>query len=105
MLAQSAVPPATDVVAGLGEPPAPGGAAPEGPDDVLPEPPEIGGLPDLSGLTARQALARTASLGLQPVLRGEGTVRRQSPAAGTPIPEPGARIELFLLTGDAGAGG
>lgn len=59
-------------------------------------------LPDLAGLTARQALAATTGLRLSPVMVGSGIVRRQVPAAGSPMPTPGARLELFL---ESGAGG
>jgi cell division protein FtsI (penicillin-binding protein 3) len=61
-----------------------------------------GSLPDLSGLTARQALAATADLRLYPVLRGAGVVQRQEPPPGSPMPPPGARVELYLASGAGG---
>jgi len=73
--------------------------------EPLAVPAVIGGVPDLSGLSARQALARVADLKLQPVFRGEGFVKRQIPAAGDPIPPPGSRVELYLDVGGTGAGG
>lgn len=61
-----------------------------------------GSLPDLAGLTARQALAATADLHLYPVLRGAGVVQRQEPPPGTPMPPPGSRVELYLTSGAGG---
>lgn len=59
-------------------------------------------LPDLSGLTAREAIAKSVEWRLQPVLSGDGFVRRQVPAAGAAMPPPGARLELHLATGAGG---
>jgi cell division protein FtsI (penicillin-binding protein 3) len=56
-------------------------------------------VPDLRGLTARQALRETARLGLRPVLTGQGFVEKQEPAAGAPMPAAGERIALWLDTG------
>jgi len=69
-------------------------------EERLPPPP--GTVPDLAGLSARQALAATVELGLTPVLRGEGFVRRQEPPPGAPLPASGGRVELYL---DVGSGG
>lgn len=65
-------------------------------------PPPAGTVPDLAGMTARQALAATVELGLTPVLRGAGFVRRQQPPPGAPLPASGGRVELYL---DVGSGG
>jgi cell division protein FtsI (penicillin-binding protein 3) len=67
--------------------------------------PVPGSMPDLAGLTAREALARTAELKLRPVLAGEGFVRRQVPAPGDALPPPGGKLELFLGSGASGADG
>ncbi|MEO8275560.1 MAG: penicillin-binding protein 2 [Thermoanaerobaculia bacterium] len=61
-----------------------------------------GGLPDLAGMTARQALAATADLKLYPILSGAGVVTRQEPPPGSPLPPPGARLELYLTNGAGG---
>jgi len=61
-----------------------------------------GSLPDLAGLTARQALAATADLRLYPILRGAGVVQRQEPPPGSPMPPPGTRVELYLASGAGG---
>jgi len=70
------------------------------------EPPAVavpaGSLPDLAGMTARQALAATADLHLYPILRGAGVVQRQEPPPGSPMPPPGARVELYLASGAGG---
>ncbi len=68
----------------------------------LPETLPAGSLPDLAGMTARQALAATADLRLYPILRGAGVVQRQEPPPGTPMPPPGARVELYLASGAGG---
>lgn len=61
-----------------------------------------GSLPDLAGMTARQALAATADLRLYPILRGAGVVQRQEPPPGSPMPPPGTRVELYLASGAGG---
>jgi cell division protein FtsI (penicillin-binding protein 3) len=53
-------------------------------------------LPDLAGLTARQAVSRLAAAGIVPRLHGAGFVQRQVPLAGTPLTEAGTEIELWL---------
>ncbi len=70
----------------------------EPPTAILPE----GSLPDLAGMTARQALAATADLRLYPSLRGAGVVQRQEPPPGSPMPPPGSRVELYLGSGAGG---
>ncbi|MDQ1346757.1 MAG: hypothetical protein QG573_126 [Acidobacteriota bacterium] len=67
-----------------------------------PEPLPAGSLPDLAGMTARQALAATAELHLYPILRGAGVVQRQEPPPGSPMPAPGTRVELYLASGAGG---
>ena len=47
-----------------------------------------GVVPDVRGLSTRQAAAWLRSLGLRPRLRGSGVVREQSVAPGTPLGEP-----------------
>jgi len=61
-----------------------------------------GSLPDLAGMTARQALAATADLRLYPILRGAGVVQRQEPPPGSPMPPPGTPVELYLASGAGG---
>lgn len=51
--------------------------------------------PDVSGLPARDALARLVSRGIVPELVGTGFVVEQSPAAGERL-EPGTRVRLYL---------
>ena len=53
------------------------------------------GLPDLRGLSAREALRVLTSIGLTAHLTGNGVVASQSPAPGTPI-EPGLVCVLRL---------
>ncbi|MDX1645345.1 MAG: penicillin-binding transpeptidase domain-containing protein, partial [Thermoanaerobaculia bacterium] len=53
-------------------------------------------MPDLAGLTARQALVILGSAGFTPRLHGSGFVVRQQPAAGTPYTEVDGRPELWL---------
>lgn len=76
--------------------------APPGLVTAAREAPPPGTFPDLSGRTAREALAATTALGLTPVLRGSGVVARQSPPAGSPLPPQGTRIELWLDRGGTG---
>ena len=61
-----------------------------------------GTLPDLAGLTGREAVAAMTRLDLMPVLRGRGVVVRQNPPPGSAVPAAGSRV-LFEL--DTGAGG
>ena len=55
-----------------------------------------GRVPDFAGLSARQAVVRSATLGLAIGLHGQGFVARQSPPAGTPIRSVAERIEVWL---------
>ena len=61
-----------------------------------------GQMPDLRGLTARQALNLAASAGLETDLHGSGFVTRQSLAPGTSLDEAVATVELWL--GEAAGG-
>lgn len=54
-----------------------------------------GGLPDLRGLSARDALRELARLGLTARMEGAGVVIEQDPAPGSPI-EPGGACSLIL---------
>jgi cell division protein FtsI (penicillin-binding protein 3) len=67
-------------------------------------PASTGGIPDFSGLTARQAVVRSAQFGLKANLYGSGTVSRQSPAPGTAVAEAGEVLQLWLglATGETG---
>ena len=56
----------------------------------------VSGVPDFSGLTARQAVVRSAGLGLKATLHGQGMVSRQSPAPGTAIEEAGGDMQFWL---------
>jgi cell division protein FtsI (penicillin-binding protein 3) len=60
--------------------------------------------PDLTGMSARDALRTLTQLGLTPRLAGSGVVVEQHPAAGTPF-DPGAdaRLRLARAPGSAGA--
>ena len=69
------------------------------------------GLPDLTGMSAREALRELARLGLTARMRGAGVVVQQNPPAGSPL-EPGATCTLVLnrrppmrLTGASGEQG
>ena len=53
------------------------------------------GLPDLTGLSAREALRELARLGLSARMQGTGVVVQQDPPAGAPL-EPGATCTLVL---------
>ncbi len=88
-----------------------------GPDPALPPPPApllagataavpaaAGEVPDLRGLSARQALVAAAAAGLELRLHGNGFVTRQLPAAGAALAEAGGTVELWLATAAAGAG-
>jgi beta-lactam-binding protein with PASTA domain len=61
--------------------------------------PAVPSVPDLRGLTARQALRECARAGLRPVIEGRGFVEKQDPPAGAPLPPAGERIALWLGTG------
>ena len=67
--------------------------------------PEVrGGVPDFSGLTARQAVVRSAGLGLRATLHGSGMVNRQYPAPGTAVEEVGDGMQLWLGVGPGESG-
>jgi membrane peptidoglycan carboxypeptidase len=72
-----------------------------GPGDLVPAElvPAVPSVPDLRGLTARQALRESARAGLRPVIEGRGFVEKQDPPAGAPLPPAGERIALWLGTG------
>lgn len=65
-------------------------------------PTPAGTIPDFAGRTAREAVALAAALRLEPLLSGNGSVLRQRPEPGSPMPPPGARLELWLGNGGAG---
>jgi len=52
-------------------------------------------MPDLTGLSAREALKALAEIGLAPRIVGDGSVFEQDPPAGTPL-ERGATATLHL---------
>ena len=53
------------------------------------------GLPDLRGMSAREALRELARLGLTARMQGTGVVVDQNPPAGAPL-EPGGTCTLVL---------
>jgi membrane peptidoglycan carboxypeptidase len=53
------------------------------------------GLPDLTGMSAREALRELARLGMSARMQGAGVVIEQDPPAGSPL-EPGATCTLVL---------
>jgi cell division protein FtsI (penicillin-binding protein 3) len=53
------------------------------------------GIPDLTGMSAREALRALARLGLSARIQGAGVVVEQNPPAGSPL-EPGATCTLVL---------
>jgi cell division protein FtsI (penicillin-binding protein 3) len=55
-----------------------------------------GQMPDFQGLTARQAVVRSAELGLRTSLHGQGLVHRQVPPPGAAIDGAAGRLELWL---------
>ncbi len=61
-----------------------------------------GTVPDFAGRTAREAVALAAALRLEPMLSGNGSVLRQRPEPGSPMPAAGARLELWLGRGGTG---
>jgi cell division protein FtsI (penicillin-binding protein 3) len=76
----------------------PGAPAPVGSTAVALAPPADGprvAVPEVSGLTARDAIKALAALGLMPVLDGTGTVQKQDPPAGAPVIK-GATVKLKL---------
>ena len=56
---------------------------------------DVRDLPDLRGLSAREALRVLTKIGLTARLKGNGVVTSQTPAPGTPI-EPGMACESEL---------
>lgn len=54
-----------------------------------------GAVPDVAGLSAREATHELVRVGLSPRLSGDGFVIGQTPAAGSPLP-PGAEVRLVL---------
>ena len=52
-------------------------------------------VPDVAGLSAREAARTLVRLGLMPRLTGDGFVLSQTPPAGTGV-DPGAEIRLVL---------
>jgi len=52
-------------------------------------------VPDLYGLSAREAVRRLVALGLTPQLSGDGFVTSQNPSAGTPL-EAGGSCRIVL---------
>jgi cell division protein FtsI (penicillin-binding protein 3) len=69
--------------------------------------PPPGTFPDLAGKSAREAVAAATQLELVPVLRGKGSVVRQEPSPGAPLPVKGSSVlfELGLFEDDTGGGG
>lgn len=63
---------------------------------VRPAPTPAGTVPDFAGLSARQAVARSSRIGIRAALLGHGSVRRQSPAPGTPLEAAGGLVKLWL---------
>jgi beta-lactam-binding protein with PASTA domain len=59
------------------------------------EPVRAGVMPDLRGLSARDALHLLTRIGMTASMKGDGFVVRQSPAAGTPL-TPGDSCALQL---------
>jgi cell division protein FtsI (penicillin-binding protein 3) len=57
-----------------------------------------GTMPDFTGLSARQAVARSATTGVRIALHGHGQVSQQLPAAGTPLETVDSAVELWLGT-------
>lgn len=53
-------------------------------------------VPELRGLTAREAIDRLAVHGLRPRLHGSGFVETQVPLAGRPLAEAGGEVEIWL---------
>jgi membrane peptidoglycan carboxypeptidase len=53
-------------------------------------------VPDVRGLTAREAIQALAQNGLRPRLHGSGFVETQSPRAGQPLAEAEGEVEIWL---------
>ncbi len=66
--------------------------------------PQSGLMPDLRGLSPRQAIAVLGSFGMTPILDGDGFVARQQPATGTAL-ERGRTVTLHLERQFQAAGG
>ena len=64
--------------------------------------PRAGEVPDLSGLTAREAVALSSRFGLETRLHGSGWVARQEHAAGSRLAPTEGRLELWLTSGAGG---
>jgi cell division protein FtsI (penicillin-binding protein 3) len=60
------------------------------------EPVPVGAMPDLFGLTTREAVARLTTLGISPQIEGQGRVVTQEPAAGQPLPADRKGCRLWL---------
>lgn len=58
-----------------------------------------GTVPDLMGLSARQALVRTRAMGVRLALNGHGAISRQLPEPGTPLETAGGAVEVWLTAG------
>lgn len=73
-------------------------AAPAGPspEPVLSSDRETDGFPDFSGLTAREAVLRSARMGLRAGLHGKGRVNRQVPTPGSQVDAALTEVELWL---------
>jgi len=65
------------------------------PTERVTEPPP-GTIPDLSGRTAREAVAMLASLEVRPLLDGKGVVVGQQLPPGSPPPPPGSAFRIAL---------
>ena len=59
-----------------------------------------GTVPDFTGLSARQAVSRSAQADLRIALHGHGRVTRQLPEAGTPLEVAENAVELWLGSGE-----
>jgi cell division protein FtsI (penicillin-binding protein 3) len=77
--------------------PEPAGADGEIPAVPPPVAPTVGDpMPDLLGLTSREAVARLTAIGLRPRLQGLGRVTQQQPAPGAALPGEGDECRLWL---------
>ena len=55
-------------------------------------------VPDLTGLTSREAIARLTQLGVEPRLYGLGRVASQEPSPGSPLPLGDTPCRLWLAS-------